>query len=384
MKAFFKVGPKLIFTNLLISLNFCACFCEPRAPRLQALLQASPSPGSFTLDVSDHPNTAQSPDAQVRQGNGFSHQSPKKLGKPSGAKGYGLDIYSDFLLNNDFLSLNFSQPIEAVYTSAKTQLETMMIAANSSLLTTEQLKNWSPVAEALLAALENKTGVVVYNVNQTTPGWFFCGWVNLNATFVAASGYFRMCATLASIGLDDITRTPEPGFDFRTSIIVPKNKSDDSHIYNYGGWGNRRDQKTTPGDETENAAIGGNQYLWNHGNHGNHGNQGNKGNKENNLNRQKSSKATNVEMSKEEGQSWHGWSGRWIPWPSKTSLGLRFFSQPSRPPTVKTFGFRSAKLSYRKLYERIDMAKLLSLDNRRRDVVTVNLFTDEDDLAACK
>lgn len=124
------------------------------------------------------------------------------------------------MLNTEFFDENMTQVSASVYEMYQDTLRSLSSHANDSTMTTEELEKWELVALALVSAFVNERGVMVYQNNDAISGWFFCGWIDLSQTFVKATGYFRMCSTVESIGLPSILREPTVGLDFLIDTLL--------------------------------------------------------------------------------------------------------------------------------------------------------------------
>lgn len=179
--------------------------------------QAKAQPSSCSTSANGSETSKKSED------NDRANCGPKRMGRPDSDGGVNENAYNMFVFNEIFQNISYSstqRASEAIYKEHSTEFYNLMRKANNSMLTKDDLSKWSPVATALVQAFTKERGVVTFSNNGTFPGWYLCGWVDLQHTFVAQGGFIRMCATLRSVGMDDISRPPLPGLDYADPNLV--------------------------------------------------------------------------------------------------------------------------------------------------------------------
>lgn len=176
----------------------------------------------YEAEPTSHPIPSPS-ESPIPEGAG---QFPETVESKKSKEGFNQGSYEAFVLNQPFyLDLEEEASAES-YEKNKAELHILMKQAERGSLTQDGLDKWKNVTAAILESYSNEKGAIVFDISFSQL-WMYCGWVEMTKTFVLTKKYMRICASLISLGMNDITRPPEEGKDF----IVP-GETDPGEIQN--------------------------------------------------------------------------------------------------------------------------------------------------------
>lgn len=141
---------------------------------------------------------------------------PAFLGQLASDEDLNSAMYSSFTFNQDFAELAEQDAPTGYYTQYSAEIKTLMSAAAAGTLTVYQLEKWQPVATALAQCYAEEEGAIFYD-SLYFQDWRFCGFADLENTFVGNSKPFRVCGPLQAFGLSPISRPAVKGLDYLQS-----------------------------------------------------------------------------------------------------------------------------------------------------------------------
>lgn len=125
---------------------------------------------------------------------------------------YNSGSYKNFKFNPTFnrtrVAKDGTKRLSRYYSRLLKRLEKSAAKDRSARLTSK----WKSIAIALNESYMAEEGAVIYH--QADDHWRYCGWVQVEHSFLPTSDPIKMCASLKAFGLPEVTRAPVPFEDY--------------------------------------------------------------------------------------------------------------------------------------------------------------------------